>query len=180
MLTLQPAHEMAQALRNRLRLVCERIEIAGSIRRSARIVRDIQLVAIPTLARNLWDEPDESVLDRYLAEFCQETNWYLTLNGPRYKVLANDVRGIHLDLYLCRPDNFGLIFLLRTGPAPFSRMLVTPQSVVNKDGRVGWLPAGHRVAGGQLWHGDLTLDVPEESTLFAVCDRPYVHPWDRH
>ena len=54
------AMEAALALRSMLASACERIEVAGSLRRKAPEVKDIELVAVPRIATDavgLWGDP---------------------------------------------------------------------------------------------------------------------------
>ena len=48
---------IAESLVEKLRPACERIEIAGSLRREKAMVGDIEIVAVPRLERDLLGEP---------------------------------------------------------------------------------------------------------------------------
>lgn len=151
---------VALALVDLLRPACERIEIAGSLRRECREVGDIELVAIPkmrTVAADLFSVKEESCLDDLL--YALEIK--LSKNGPRMKQFTCD--GFQVDLFLADHANYGYILAIRTGPAEFSRLMVTrqpyglqPPTVNVRDGYVYSYPANERLA------------VPDEETLFRL------------
>lgn len=125
-----------------LRPGCERIEIAGSLRRGRPIVHDIELVAIAQVV----DRPDGmfntarvDVLDERIAGLM--ANGYLAPRlvenhrgdgsvdvqhklGPAFKALVT-AEGIEVDLFIVRPPaTWGCIFALRTGPGTWNTRLV--------------------------------------------------------
>ncbi|MBE3038289.1 MAG: hypothetical protein IMZ62_05710, partial [Chloroflexi bacterium] len=133
---------------------CKRIEIAGSIRRGKPEVGDIEIVALPDGNFEVLDI--EIVLPGLLpgADFIK--------NGSRYKQIALP-DGINLDLFLVRPPaEWGVIFLLRTGPADFSRKAVTPKS------KGGLLPSNCRVRDGQVWRNDIDIPMDEEEDFLKL------------
>jgi DNA polymerase/3'-5' exonuclease PolX len=143
---LEEAKGIAEGLVEGMRSYCARVEIAGSIRRRKAEVKDIEIVAIPKWelapveeqARDLFGSPPRAPQNFNLLHF-----WATKLSGVRWiKPGTSEVvdwqpkpegkywRGIvggriKLDLFLARPDNFGLIFLIRTGSADFSQAVVT-------------------------------------------------------
>ena len=84
---LAKARGFAQIIAARLAPYCERIEIAGSIRRKRETVGDIELVAISRRGTNLLGEPtDQQLVDQPL--LAMEREGYLgkpTKDGDRYK-----------------------------------------------------------------------------------------------
>jgi DNA polymerase/3'-5' exonuclease PolX len=143
---LDEAKAIAEGLVEGMRPYCARVEIAGSIRRRKAEVKDIEIVAVPKWelapveeqVRDLFGSPPRAPQNFNLLHF-----WATKLSGVRWiKPGTSEVvdwqpkpegkywRGIvggriKLDLFLARPDNFGLIFLIRTGSADFSQGLVT-------------------------------------------------------
>ena len=82
---LTEAQNIAEKLVDKLRPACERIEIAGSIRRQKAEIGDIEIVAIPKYlaTRNLFGDPvnEISLIDQLL----EESKIGLTKDGPKYK-----------------------------------------------------------------------------------------------
>jgi len=147
---------------------CQRLEIAGSIRRRKAEVGDIELVAIPKPRADLfggvngWEE-------LYLPGV------RAVKNGQRYKQYRLP-EGVNLDLFIVLPPaQWGVIFALRTGGAEFSRKLVThkayggylPHELVVKDGAV------HRADTGEI------IPTPEEGDFLALCGVANIAPEER-
>jgi DNA polymerase/3'-5' exonuclease PolX len=193
---LVAARTVAQQLVGELAPACERIAIAGSIRRKIPEVSDIELVVIPKVVElpgpaTLFgdDQPERlNVLD----ELCHALRSQGTLAdrldkngraawGPRFKRMR--YRGCAVDLFVVTPETWGVQLALRTGPADYSHQLVTPHGVYFRDSRGarrgGLLPLGMRVADGRLLSADGAIETPEERDLFAVIDEPYREPWSR-
>jgi DNA polymerase/3'-5' exonuclease PolX len=181
----------ALALTGALDSACERLEIAGSLRRAKPTVRDIELVALPRFedraGEDLWstdathDLLEERIAELLAARFLEarqvanhradgrvETQTKL---GPAFKALV--YRGIPVDLFIVRGSaSWGCIYALRTGPGDWNTKLVTDCQAI-----------GRRVAGGQAerWAGDgwVAVPTPEETDFFAALGQPWVDPEDR-
>lgn len=183
----------AEKVRAWLASSCERIEIAGSLRRGKPEVRDIELVAVPRWeAReegDLWGSSapidlleerlrllfhDAALAPREVATHrANGTVEYQQKLGPAFKALTVD--GIPLDLFTVRPPaTWGCIFALRTGPGDWNTKLVTECQTI-----------GRKVAGGQAlawvaasdtWRA---VDTPEEADFFRALGQPWVEPRDR-
>lgn len=170
---------------------CERIEIAGSLRRGKAAVRDIELVAIAKVdeqpSDDIWGTPEDvdhlegSIGSALRAGFIapREVENHRadgrvdlqTKLGPAFKALV--FRGIPVDLFIVRPPaSWGCIFALRTGPGDWNTTLVTECKTI-----------GRRVAGGQVerWDGHqwVVVPSPEEADFFAALGQPWVEPRDR-
>lgn len=182
---LAEMREYAEALVRELTPYCMRIEVAGSIRRGERLVADIELITIPKWGRRtdaLFDTMQIDQLDAYL-NFNDQFRDRFDRNhrsawGPRFKRMLwlppKSVVEIAIDLFcVIGPAQFGVIFLIRTGPARFSRKMVMPRAYG------GALPIGYYVKDGQMWRGDVSVPVPEERDYFAICNMNYVPPEER-
>lgn len=161
---------------------CERVEVAGSIRRRRPDVGDIELVAIPRITPVfglLGDEPigefnglaevrDGLIADGTLAPHPTDPKL-----GPRYSKLLHPASGLQVDLFSARPETFGLILLIRTGPADYSRRFVTDIR------RLGWHVAKGELHRGGLGCGSYACEVvptPEERDVHATIGLPWVAP----
>ena len=171
---LTEARQIAEKLIAGLSSHCERIEIAGSIRRCKPEVHDIELIAIPKMLPDydLFGQQcgERSLLgDRRLYERFGK----VVKAGKRF-VQVNLFDGIMLDLFVVLPPaQWGVLFAIRTGPAEFSHWLVTPRN------KGGGLPSGWRVEDGRVWDGQVTLDFPDELKLFEWVGLGWVEPADR-
>jgi len=147
---------------------CERIEIAGSIRRKKQEVGDIELVAIP---KPKFDMFGERIADDHdLNYFGWETIGRPVKNGNKFKQIAL-YSGLSLDLFIVvAPAQWGVIFTIRTGSADFSHRLVTSK----KFG--GLMPSNLTVKDGAIWHNGHIIETPEEKDVFDLISVAYIEP----
>jgi DNA polymerase/3'-5' exonuclease PolX len=137
----QRALFIAQELIEYLWPHCSRIEIAGSLRRQKAEVKDIELVVIPkpsvsitqrdmfgeivgtTEKVGLHDAVEMLINDSDLAAWSRDVavpRW-----GDRYKRLLHTPSGIACDLFITDRRRWGYQHVIRTGPAEFSKAIVT-------------------------------------------------------
>jgi DNA polymerase/3'-5' exonuclease PolX len=168
---------------------CERIEVAGSIRRGAADVGDVEIVCVPTLhfqtdlfgdlvetAHNQLDKLTAHLVDKGKLEYRLDKNarraW-----GSRHMRAYLVARGalFPVDIFaVLPPATWGVIFAIRSGPAEFSKALVSQRD------HGGALPAGWKVKDGQLLVGDGQLiDTPEEAHVFAALGLPWIPAGER-
>jgi DNA polymerase/3'-5' exonuclease PolX len=181
------ARDVAQGLRLLLEPYCERVEIAGSIRRARPEVKDIELVAIPRVedaaGTDLWGTPEarDLLADKLLglsadgllvpravevhrADGTVETQRRV---GQSYQALVCE--GIPVDLFIVRPPaEWGVIFAIRTGPGDFGQRLVTDCQRYFR-----------RVEGGRVLHLGQHVPCPEEADFFRALGQPWVEPSER-
>jgi DNA polymerase (family 10) len=160
---------------------CERIEVAGSIRRGKSTVKDIELVAISKTARLVFGEVglmDE--VDRLLKHLEERGNVSLigptgqTRYGPRYRqfwLYSDDGQRVPVDLFIVQPPaQWGSIFAIRTGPNDFNGYIM--RNVLGY--------RGMRQIEGHLEtaHGE-TINTPEEADWFTALGLPFIPPENR-
>lgn len=169
------ARVVAEAIVGMLGPACERIAIAGSIRRGAPEVKDIEIVAVPKLSVDLLGETqvdDDTALDVILYEL--ESAGRLERRDPprwgrRFKAARAVKSGIPVDLFLVLPPaQWGAIMAIRTGPALYSAKLVTACQY-----------RGYRCIDGRLVGPRGDVPTPEEKDFFAACGVPFVAPEER-
>jgi len=133
------ALSIAQNLVEELIPVCERIQIAGSLRREKSEVKDIEIVAIPARGEthvidmfgNVIESKKCSTLDTLLdfnlgqEAFAWEKDEEIKRWGPRYKRLRHRETGIRCDMFLTDKERWAYQLTIRTGPAGFSKAIVT-------------------------------------------------------
>lgn len=163
---------IAEYIVEQLRPACERIEIAGSLRRKKADVGDIELVCIPKPAENLLGDLYISDSGIMLALTKMGISWFMfKKNGQHFKQLI--FQGISIDLFLTTPAQWGIIFMIRTGSADFSHRMVTPRS------QNGLMPSNLHVKDGLLWEDDCCLQTPEEEDVFRIYGMNWIEPENR-
>ena len=177
---LAQAEQIAAELLDALAPACERVEVAGSVRRRVPAPKDIEIVFVPRLVRKrvdlftyadvpATDEAIAGLVARGVLVWDDET----PRNGPKYKRLVHTAGGAVVELFAATPENWGLILALRTGPGEFNRLLVTRRCYG------GAMPDGMRMQGGYLWQGLERLESPDEETFFAQMGIPCWPPQER-
>jgi hypothetical protein len=156
--------------------LCAEIAVAGSVRRQAATVGDIEIVARPAAAKivPVFGRPLRSPLEERLAGL-QEAGMLSPdgKNGSKYKRFRVPKYGVAVDLFLADAENWGNILAIRTGSAEFSHYLVTARW------RGGLMPDGVVQKGGYLWRiedmhgGEETSSLekiacPTEAAFFAA------------
>jgi DNA polymerase/3'-5' exonuclease PolX len=172
-MTYAEAKRLADQLLAELAPVCERIEIAGGVRREKPEPHDIELVAIPKMEpmKDMFGLPagQRNLLNQYI-----EDNYFCDKDGDRYKklVLMSD---ISCDLFIVLPPNqWGVMFVIRTGPADFSHRIVT----IRKHG--GNLPSNCRVKNGcVLDPQNKIIPMPEEIDFLNFLGLGWIEPRER-
>lgn len=178
----EKAYPIARDLANQLAPYCERIEIAGGIRRKKAEPHDIELVAIAK-TEPICDMFGHEIGERDLLEECladlvaSERLRIGPKQGPRFKQFQVLQSGIMLDLFVVRyPAQWGVLFAIRTGPAHYSHWLVTQRA------KGGPLPDDAYVRNAAVWcGGDISVPLPmdTEESFFAFLDIPMPAPQDR-
>lgn len=147
------ARVIAEAVLRQLQPYCDRIEIAGSLRRNKPEVGDVEIVCIPTHSEILFFS---QVLDQYEHVKGAATGKYIQVR----------FQGVQVDVFMATEDNWGYILALRTGNADFSRRIVGT-----------WLPKhGYNCKDGYVWRDGQKIPVPYEKNLFAMMGIPWVDP----
>ncbi len=165
---------VAERILNALAPYCERIELAGSLRRQKSHVGDIEIVAIPRRTRDLFGRPmpGPSALDAFLDERAVT----FTKRGEKYQQFTYGA--FVVDLFLPTAETWGSVFTIRTGSAEFSHWLVNPQP----RGACPWSVrfGGKDAHPGRLLHDGRLLATPEEADVFAAVGLEWIPPAERH
>jgi len=175
---LAQARFIADALTSLLRPSCERVEVAGSVRRERANVGDIELLCIPRVERIAADllgttHHTHDHLDQQLQQLIAQHVLDYRLNalgsrtyGPQNKLLLHVASGIPLDIFSTTPLFYGMSLVVRTGPKEFNIALM------QRFQRLGM--RGHAY-GGVTWKGE-ELPCPTEDSVFRLAEWPYVPP----
>ena len=99
---LKQAQKIASEVVLRLAPYCSRIEVAGSIRRKKPLVKDVDIVLIPSDPWNL----DFEILGLAMP-------FHPKLSGGKLKRF--NYNGVQVDLYFASPESWATLLLIRTG-----------------------------------------------------------------
>ncbi len=156
------ALEIAEKVKALLSPHCDRIEIAGSIRRKKSWVKDIEIVAIPKpYDTGLFENGIASVVNQW-----KKVKGELPCKYTQ-RILPE---GIKLDLFFAQKANWGYIFAIRTGSADYSFKVLAS----------GWKKRGYKGIDGFLTHGGERIDILEEKNLFERLGLPFAEPENRN
>jgi len=174
MMELREAYDIALYLKTCLSPCCERVEIAGSIRRlKATGVKDIEIVAAPSYMDRL-DLFGNVVETVSMLDFMDwEHLGHVIKGGDRYKQVAL-IAGINLDLFIVLPPaQWGVIMTIRTGPAAFSKRVVTQKC------KGGLMLDGSYVRDGAVYCKGELIKMDEEVDFFNYLGMRYILPEKR-
>jgi DNA polymerase/3'-5' exonuclease PolX len=152
------ALKIAQEVKRQLQGHCHRIEIAGSIRRKKAEVKDIEIVAIPKpYDIGLFETGIATVVNQW-----EKVKGELPCKYTQ-RILPT---GIKLDLFFAVPENWGMIYAIRTGSADYSHKVLG----------AGWVKKGYKSIDGHLTANGHRVIIAEEKDLFDKIGIPFVEP----
>ena len=186
------ALRIAEEQVERFRPACTRIEIKGSIARMKMEPNDIEIVAVPDMtqipkAKIEFGKPmpktHKRLVDALVAEMEEAGICTVNASGEKYKKFWLKVEKIQVDLFLVTPPaEWGVLSVIRTGPADFSHWMVTrksrggalPNDYIVEDGVVG-----QRVHTGKGDKRKGVISMPEEMDFFKFCGMDWIEPYQR-
>lgn len=142
---------LATGVINWIKSYCDKVEIAGSLRREKETVGDIEIVIQPHNRNGL-----DITLNRLIEDGTIKKAWYankggmVTRWGDRLKCFV--IAGVTVEMAIGDADNFGYLYWLRTGPSDGNKFVVTRMMVEN---------AAMRFHDGYGWLCDYVGDTPE-------------------
>ncbi len=154
----------------------ERWEIAGSVRRGKADIGDIEHVVVPVNVAAFWSHVDALtyVPGDMLSEPDAPFRRHVYPNdGERWgdKVRGVSFRDFAHEIFLADKLNFGSVLALKTGPADYSKMLVTEMLARGR----------FRQQGGYVRYtnGKGIRGMPTEEEFFAACGVAFVPAAER-
>ncbi len=161
------ASRIAEEIKAALDPYCNRIEIAGSIRRECCEVGDVEIVCIPSVELGGLFK-DEELRSQ---GFCKQINaWEKVKGSPEGKYTQRIYEGMKVDIFIAVPENWGMILAIRTGSADFSHMRLAAR----------WAKFGYTSRGGILYDDqDQPTMIREEKDLFDLLGLDWLDPKDR-
>jgi len=149
------AQKLAEQIIEQIRPHCERIEVAGSIRRKKSEVRDIDIVLIPKPL--LWH--------RIIATLQRNMDAKVVKRGDIIAQLT--IKDVNVDLYSATEQTWGALLLIRTGSAEHNIKLSKRALSM----------------GMKLTHSGLTKDgkiiASTEREIFGALGLSYIEPEER-
>lgn len=202
---LAKARAIVEELMEFLGPACERMAVAGSVRRQSPTVGDLDLVVIPrrvAVGDGLFGQTVmESALDARLQEgYAAGLLAPDGKDGEKYKRLKVKTKagGAGLDLWITSPECWGVIYMIRSGPEEFNKILVLrrewggllPDDCCMDKGRI-WRECEAGKPGSVVIPGTTSntaglgghyeaLDTPEERDVLALCGLPWLEAFQRH
>lgn len=168
-LSLTDARAAAKQVIALINTFCERVEIAGSIRRGKENPKDAELVIIPTpqLLSHLDKLVTQGHLKKALYGANKTTRW-----GTNYRGV--DVDGVKVEMFMADAENWGYIYWLRTGPGDANTHVMKWRSFTQKtatwyakDGYIHDSATGERIV------------IADEQAMFSVLGTAYLEPHQR-
>ena len=149
---------IASKVMDQLRPHCDRIEIAGSIRRGKPQVKDIEIIAIPKpYDIGLFESGIATVVNQWPKVRGELPCKYTQRMLPE---------GIALDLFFATPENWANIYTIRTGSAEWISRVMASR----------WVSLGYHSKDGILERDGEQVKVRTEEDLFALLGMSWVTP----
>jgi len=168
---LEKAKDIAKKIKAVLETSCERITIAGSIRRQKPDVGDIELLAIPKYVAG------DDMLDAKIQTMIYFDMLGYRLNklgrkvyGPKNKLLVHIPSGFGVDVFSTTEDEWPVALFVRTGGK------ITNKRIATEALRRGWQFHAYG-RGFSTPTGELVCQ--SERDVFDFSGLPYLEPWER-
>lgn len=178
---LTHAEKLAVKVIETMRPYCDRIEVAGTIRRRHAEVRELDLVAIPTLGDpvDLLGEERENLLCQWARLLQAEERilwlkpnvegvirWPLDEKSPRWRGLLVKSDTV-LRVHLAQSGTWGVCFFLATGSPSYTHQVVSDAPY----------KSGHHCIDNWLINREgAKVQTPEEADVFEALGLPFVPP----
>jgi DNA polymerase/3'-5' exonuclease PolX len=171
------ARKYAEDCVNWLRPFCERIEMAGSIRRGRAECNDVDLVVVPKvwIERDMFQNPVNAtnLLKKELERYVSETPGARWLNGTGVTTSATvnflvGLRKCELNVFCAKEENFGAVWLTYTGSRESNLWMI--ERALGMSLQWGALRG---VFDGSRWHGRT------EEEIYQRLNMPFIEPSDR-
>ena len=180
--SLAKAKQVADELMRLFTPWCERIEVAGSIRRKQPDVKDIELLCVS----KVWSSPDlfgglstsgyelDFNLDELVSDGLvlkkRQSKAGLQSYGEQNKLLTHVPSGIPVDVFSSSTKNWGMSLVVRTGPKNFNIRMMA---------RFKELGMGEHAYGGVTDQYGNEIECPDEETVFRLLRWFWIPPEKR-
>ena len=166
-MNIEKAKRIAEAVYRDIEPYCDRITVAGSVRRLKEDqIKDIEFVAIPRYEM----QPDifmnmQSTGTNLLFKHLRSKYNVITGGKDGQKKAVFSMNGIKIEIYCATEENFGYILAISTGPRAFSKMLVTKMK-----------QRGYHPKDGVVRRGRHVVPAPTEQVAFRIAGVRYREP----
>lgn len=165
---LKQAHQLARKVKATMEPFCERIAIAGSIRRKKEEVKDIEIVMIPKMANSNNRSTGWIKAIRSFGYIYKGDKQKGGVNVAKYIQTAMGQENIKIDFFIATPENWSMTYLIRTGPADFSASILLRFNTFGYRS-VGSIPT-------LIKDPDIKLSFESEEKIFDFLNLPYLEP----
>ena len=166
------AHELATELSGS----CQRIEVAGSVRRKKELCGDLELVCIADgdKLNNQLNGWFASGRIRHVEAGPKKTKRW----GEKQKSFNIEIGDgpVQVDVFIQTVERFAYTLLVRTGSSGFSNRIVTNVGVRTHDNLPGMMPVQYKFKDCLLYHRGNLCEVNDEADIFALFGMAYVEP----
>lgn len=177
------AKPIAERLADLLRPATEGIAIAGSIRRCRLDIGDVELLYLPRWGEQPKDQRQPSLfgdvelvdaidsvleilIEKGALEKRRRGDGGVLGYGELNKYLRESHAGMPVDVFRTTPANWGMAYMVRTGPAIWNETMMRRLRVMGLKGHA---------YGGVERNGE-TVECPDELRVFDLLNFPYVAP----
>jgi len=171
MFPAEVARAVARKIAEELRPACDRIEIAGSLRRGNLAVHDIDLALLPKTSADEFSLGGSTQLEELLEHLVERGSLASVRGRDKVKCFVATKTGIPVDLYVARPETWATLLLIRTGSKEHNIKLAQRAKELGMRLRA----SGDGIEDDQ---GNL-LKVSAEEDAFRILGLPYLAPEDR-
>jgi len=194
-MNLEQARKIGMEIVEALAPACDRVMIAGSVRRGKAQPKDIEIVYISRTVKerlNLFEWSDVPATEAVIKDLVRRRFWQfddqVRRNGPLYKRMVREMllpttsvqdwananeEQVVVELFRAVSDNWGYILALRTGPGDFNKIWAS------KPWHGGSLPANIVLKDGFVWHNGRPVPTPTEEDFFEQIGLPCWSPSER-
>lgn len=152
---------------------CDRITVAGSVRRRKPMVGDIELLCVPAgdglFQLDRLDQAVQELMGRGILAFRLNKLGNRTY-GRLNKLLIHVSSAIPVDIFSASMENYGMALFVRTGSAEFN---------VKAMARLKALGTPGHAYGGITGPDGREIPCPDEQTVFRHLGWRYLEPWQR-
>ncbi|GAI60598.1 unnamed protein product [marine sediment metagenome] len=168
---LEKAKVIAEDLKSLLAPVCEKIEIAGSIRRQKPEVGDIELLCIPKYVAGV-DQLDREIGALFIQQILgfRRNKLGSRVYGPKNKLLRHLESGIGVDIFSTDANCWSVALVVRTGGKETNKRIAT--AALRKRWRFHAYGSGFSTPDGEIV-------CHSEREVFEAVGLHYQEPWER-
>lgn len=169
---LQKAKAIAEELVELLRPACQRVTIAGSIRRQKPDPGDIEILAIPKFDGliDLLDQKLKWLIGIHSLEYRHNKKGSITY-GPKNKLLSHVDSGIGLDVFSTDAECWPVALVVRTGGEATNKEIAS--RALEQGMKFHAYGRGFTLASGS------ELICRSEASVFEAVGLKYLEPWER-